>query len=130
MREVGLGYLTLGQPAPELSGGEAQRIKLATELQRARRGHTLFVLDEPTTGLHPADVDLLMALLHSLVDARNTVVVVEHDMAVVAGADHVIDLGPGGGDEGGTVVAVGSPAEVAGSAASRTAPYLRAALTG
>ncbi len=128
LAEVGLGYLTLGQPATELSGGEAQRIKLATELQRARRGHTLFLLDEPTTGLHPADVDLLMRLLHSLVDAHNTVVVVEHDMSVVAGADHVIDLGPGGGDQGGRIVVSGTPAEVAASRASRTAPYLRAVL--
>jgi excinuclease ABC subunit A len=128
LRDVGLGYLRLGQPATELSGGEAQRIKLATELQRARRSSTLFVLDEPTTGLHPADVDLLMRLLHSLVDAGNTVVVIEHDMAVVAGADHVIDLGPGGGDQGGAVVAAGTPAEVARSAASRTAPYLAAAM--
>jgi len=128
LAEVGLGYLTLGQPATELSGGEAQRIKLATELQRARRGHTLFLLDEPTTGLHPADVDLLMRLLHSLVDAHNTVVVVEHDLSVVAGADHVIDLGPGGGDQGGRIVAVGTPAEVAASSSSRTAPYLQAVL--
>jgi excinuclease ABC subunit A len=126
--EVGLGYLTLGQPATELSGGEAQRIKLATELQRARRGHTLFVLDEPTTGLHPADVDRLMGLLHALVDARNTVVVIEHDMDVVAAADHVLDLGPGGGDEGGRIVATGTPAEVARSETSRTAAYLRAVL--
>ncbi|HST49311.1 excinuclease ABC subunit UvrA [Jatrophihabitans sp.] len=128
LAEVGLGYLTLGQPATELSGGEAQRIKLATELQRARRGHTLFLLDEPTTGLHPADVDRLMGLLHSLVDARNTVLVIEHDMDVVAGADHVIDLGPGGGDQGGRIVATGTPAEVAVSETSRTAPYLRAVL--
>jgi excinuclease ABC subunit A len=126
--EVGLGYLTLGQPATELSGGEAQRIKLATELQRARRGHTLFLLDEPTTGLHPADVDQLMRLLHSLVDARNTVIVIEHDMDVVAGADHVIDLGPGGGDQGGQVVATGTPAEVARSQTSRTAAYLQVVL--
>ncbi|MFI6521031.1 ATP-binding cassette domain-containing protein [Spirillospora sp. NPDC050679] len=125
LREVGLGYLRLGQPATELSGGEAQRIKLASELQRARRGRTLYLLDEPTTGLHPADTDLLMRHLHALVDAGNTVVAVEHDMAVVADADHVIDLGPGGGDEGGRIVAQGTPADIAASDASRTAPYLR-----
>ncbi|MET8238906.1 MULTISPECIES: excinuclease ABC subunit UvrA [unclassified Streptomyces] len=126
--DVGLGYLRLGQPATELSGGEAQRIKLATELQRTRRGHTLYLLDEPTTGLHPADVEVLMRQLHGLVDGGSTVVVVEHDMAVVAGADWVIDLGPGGGDRGGRIVATGSPTEVADAADSRTAPYLSAAL--
>ncbi|XAS64758.1 excinuclease ABC subunit UvrA [Micrococcaceae bacterium Sec5.8] len=124
LREVGLGYLRLGQPATELSGGEAQRIKLATELQRAQRGHSLYLLDEPTTGLHPADVELLMAQLHRLVDAGNTVIVVEHEMDVVAAADWVIDLGPAGGDAGGKIIAVGTPAEVAGSKKSRTAPYL------
>lgn len=128
LNEVGLGYLRLGQPATELSGGEAQRIKLAAELQRARRGHTLYVLDEPTTGLHPADVEVLMRQLHGLVDAGGTVVVVEHDMAVVAGADHVIDMGPGGGDEGGRIVAAGTPAEVARAAGSHTAPFLARAL--
>lgn len=122
--DVGLGYLRLGQPATELSGGEAQRIKLASELQRARRGHTLYLLDEPTTGLHPADVEVLMRQLHGLVDAGHTVVVVEHDMAVVAGADWVIDLGPGGGDAGGRIVAAGRPAEVARAEGSATAPYL------
>lgn len=125
--EVGLGYLRLGQPATELSGGEAQRIKLATEMQRAQRGHTLYLLDEPTTGLHPADVELLMAQLHRLVDAGNTVIVVEHKMDVVASADWVIDLGPAGGDGGGEVMAVGTPAAVARSKKSRTAPYLSAA---
>jgi excinuclease ABC subunit A len=128
LQEVGLGYLRLGQPATELSGGEAQRIKLATELQRARRGHTLYLLDEPTTGLHPADVELLMAQLNRLVDAGNTVIVVEHAMDVVAAADWVMDLGPAGGDAGGKLVAAGSPAAVARSRSSRTAPYLAAAL--
>lgn len=124
LRDVGLGYLRLGQPATELSGGEAQRIKIATELQRARRGHTLYLLDEPTAGLHPSDVALLMAQLHALVDAGNTVVVVEHDLDAIASADWVIDLGPGGGDHGGTVIATGQPAEVAANSASITGPYL------
>ena len=125
LREVGLGYLRLGQPATELSGGEAQRIKLATELQRPARGHTLYVLDEPTTGLHPADVEKLLTQLQGLVSAGNTVVVVEHDMRVVAASDWVIDMGPGAGDEGGQVVAEGSPRAVARTKASKTAPYLR-----
>ncbi|WP_035775605.1 excinuclease ABC subunit UvrA [Arthrobacter sp. H5] len=125
LKDVGLGYLRLGQPATELSGGEAQRIKLATELQRARRGHTLYLLDEPTTGLHPADVQLLLKQLNRLVDAGNTVVVVEHDMDVVAAADWVIDLGPSGGDEGGRIVAAGTPSQVAADPTSKTAPYLR-----
>jgi excinuclease ABC subunit A len=124
LRQVGLGYLRLGQPATELSGGEAQRIKLATELQRAQRGDTLYVLDEPTTGLHPADVERLMTQLDGLVESGNTVITVEHDMRVAAGSDWVMDIGPGAGDEGGRVVAFGTPAEVARSPASRTAPYL------
>lgn len=129
LREVGLGYLRLGQPATELSGGEAQRIKLATELQRARRGHALYLLDEPTAGLHPADISLLLRQLHRLVDADNTVVLVEHDLDTIATADWVIDLGPGGGDAGGRVVATGTPAKVAGSRLSATAPYLAPRLT-
>ncbi|MFE5634016.1 ATP-binding cassette domain-containing protein [Streptomyces sp. NPDC056543] len=128
--DVGLGYLRLGQPATELSGGEAQRIKLAAELQRLRRGHTLYVLDEPTTGLHPADVEVLMRQLHGLVDAGHSVVVVEHDMDVVATADWVLDLGPGGGEEGGRIVAQGPPHTVAASPESRTARYLAARLGG
>ena len=129
LREVGLGYLRLGQPATELSGGEAQRIKLATELQRIQRGTSLYVLDEPTTGLHPADVERLVVQLDRLVDAGNTVIVVEHDMRVVAGSDWVIDVGPGAGEDGGTIVAAGPPAEVARAARSRTAPYLASFLS-
>jgi len=129
LREVGLGYLRLGQPATELSGGEAQRIKLATELQRMQRGRTLYVLDEPTTGLHPSDVERLLAQLDRLVDAGNTVVVVEHEMRVVAASDWVIDVGPGAGEEGGRVVAAGVPNDVARVRESRTAPYLRRALS-
>jgi excinuclease ABC subunit A len=124
LREVGLGYLKLGQPATELSGGEAQRIKLATELQRAQTGSTLYLLDEPTTGLHPADVKKLMGLLHQLVDAGNTVIVVEHDMDVVAHADWLIDLGPGAGTAGGKLVVSGTPQKVCRSSKSRTAVYL------
>ncbi|UOR06350.1 excinuclease ABC subunit UvrA [Hymenobacter aerilatus] len=128
LREVGLGYLRLGQPATELSGGEAQRIKLATELQRPPRGHSLYVLDEPTTGLHPADVERLLTQLHALVAAGNTVVVVEHTMRVAAASDWVLDIGPDAGDEGGQLVAAGTPAEVAKARESKTAPYLQRAL--
>ena len=125
LRDIGLGYLRLGQPATELSGGEAQRIKLATELQRSQHGNSLYVLDEPTTGLHPADVDKLMTQLHGLVDAGNTVVVVEHDLRVVADADWVIDVGPGAGEEGGRIVAEGTPAQVSRARQGATARYLR-----
>ncbi|MBC5773041.1 excinuclease ABC subunit UvrA [Pontibacter sp. KCTC 32443] len=130
LREVGLGYLRLGQPATELSGGEAQRIKLATELQRSQRGNTLYILDEPTTGLHPSDVEKLITQLDGLVEAGNTVIVVEHDMRVVAGSDWVIDIGPGAGEDGGHVVAAGTPAQVAKVKASKTAPFLRKLLEG
>src|SRR3954463_14779196 len=124
LQEVGVGSLRLGHPATELSGGEAQRIKLATELQRAQRGDSLYVLDEPTTGLHPSDVEKLMAQLDGLVAAGNTVIVVEHDMHVIAGSDWVIDIGPGAGDEGGEIVASGRPEQVAKVRRSRTATYL------
>ena len=127
--DVGLGYLRLGQPATELSGGEAQRVKLASELQRSGRGDTLYVLDEPTSGLHCADADRLVAHLQSLVDADNTVVMVELDMRVVAVADHVIELGPGAGDAGGRLVAAGAPADVAAAGAGPSAKYLTAALS-
>ncbi|MDO4918005.1 excinuclease ABC subunit UvrA [Kocuria sp.] len=125
LRDVGLGYLRLGQPATELSGGEAQRVKLGSELQRASRGDTLYVLDEPTAGLHPADSDRLLSHLQGLADAGNTVVMAELDMRVVAQADHVVDMGPGAGADGGRVVAAGTPHDVAACPDSATAPYLR-----
>ncbi|ELW9442106.1 excinuclease ABC subunit UvrA [Pluralibacter gergoviae] len=124
LAEIGLGYLRLGQPATELSGGEAQRIKLATELQRAQRGHALYILDEPTTGLHAADADRLLAQLQRLVDAGNTVVMIEHDMRSVIQADRIMDIGPGAGLDGGRVVAAGTPEQVAQVAESRTARYI------
>jgi len=124
IRQVGLGYIRLGQPATELSGGEAQRVKLASEIQRTQRAGSIYVLDEPTTGLHPSDVEKLILQLDGLVQAGSTVIVVEHDMSVVAASDWVIDIGPGAGDEGGRVVTVGTPAEIARHPASLTAPYL------
>ncbi|MBS3180536.1 excinuclease ABC subunit UvrA [Pseudoclavibacter sp. Marseille-Q4354] len=128
LADVGLGYVSLGQPAPELSGGEAQRVKLASELRRAQQGDTLYLLDEPTSGLHPADSDRLLGHLHDLVDLGNTVIMVEHDMRVVAGADWVVDMGPGAGDEGGEIVAQGTPQEVAAVEGSATSAYLKAAV--
>ena len=125
LHEVGLGYLRLGQPATELSGGEAQRIKLATELQRLGKGNTLYILDEPTTGLHPSDVEKLLVQLNRLVDAGNTVIVVEHDMHVIAQSDWVMDIGPGAGEEGGRIIAQGTPCEVASTKESKTAAYLK-----
>lgn len=121
---LGLGYLGLGQPATELSGGEAQRIKLATELQRTSRERTLYLLDEPTTGLHPADRERLTTEIHRLVDAGNTVVVAEHDRDVIVGADWVVDLGPGAGDRGGRVVHAGPPDGLPGAPESLTGRYL------
>jgi excinuclease ABC subunit A len=128
MRELGLGYLRLGQPATELSGGEAQRIKLAAELPRSRQGKTLYVLDEPTTGLHPADVERLVTQLDGLVAAGNSVVVVEHEMSVIAASDWIMEIGPGAGEEGGRLVASGPPQDFVRSKA-RTAPYLARFLT-
>ncbi len=128
LQEVGLGYLRLGQAATELSGGEAQRVKLATELQRAQRGDSLYVLDEPTTGLHPADVERLQRQLQNLVTAGNTVVVIEHDVQIIASSDWVIDMGPGAGDDGGHIVVSGPPALVARTKDSKTAQFLAARL--
>ncbi|MDD4124724.1 MAG: excinuclease ABC subunit UvrA [Eubacteriales bacterium] len=128
LSEVGLGYIKIGQPATTLSGGEAQRVKLATELSRRSTGKTLYILDEPTTGLHTADVDKLRDILQRLVEAGNTVVVIEHNLELIKTADYIIDLGPDGGDNGGTVITEGTPEEVAANSASYTGEYLRKVL--
>jgi excinuclease ABC subunit A len=129
LNDVGLGYIRLGQPATTLSGGEAQRIKLATELSKIATGRTLYILDEPTTGLHFADVQRLLEVLHRLVDAGNSVVVIEHNLDVIKTADRIIDMGPEGGDEGGTLVASGTPEEVAGTPGSVTGSFLAGLVT-
>src|SRR5205085_2984680 len=125
LRDVGLGYVHLGQSATTLSGGEAQRVKLATELAKRDTGRTLYILDEPTTGLHFEDTRLLLDVLHRLVDRGNTVLVIEHSLDVVKTADWVIDLGPEGGARGGAIVAAGTPEDVAQVEASHTGQYLR-----
>jgi excinuclease ABC subunit A len=128
LRDVGLGYVKLGQPAPTLSGGEAQRVKLASELAKRSTGRTLYILDEPTTGLHFDDVAKLLGVLHRLVDGGNTVVVIEHNLDVIKTADHIVDLGPEGGAGGGSVVASGTPEEVAATPDSYTGQYLKSLL--
>ncbi len=129
LNDVGLSYVKLGQPAPTLSGGEAQRVKLATELSKRQTGRTLYLLDEPTTGLHFADVKKLLEVLHMLVDKGNSVIVIEHNLDVIKTADWLIDLGPEGGDLGGEVVFAGTPEEVARHANSYTGQYLKRVLT-
>ena len=123
--EVGLGYITLGQPATTFSGGEAQRIKLATELSRRSTGKTLYILDEPTTGLHSADVKRLIGIMQQFVEGNNTMVVIEHNLDVIKIADHVIDMGPEGGSGGGMVVAEGTPEQIAKNKDSFTGKYLK-----
>ena len=125
LQEVGLGYIKIGQPATTLSGGEAQRVKLSTELSKRSTGKTIYILDEPTTGLHTADVHKLIEVLQRLTDQGNTVLVIEHNLNVIKVADHIIDLGPEGGDGGGTVVAQGTPEEVAQCPQSYTGQYLK-----
>ena len=124
LNDVGLSYIRLGQPSTELSGGEAQRVKLATELSRRSTGKTVYILDEPTTGLHFADVHKLIEILHRLADGGNTVIVIEHNLDVIKTADYIIDIGPEGGDKGGTVIAQGTPEEVAESPVSYTGKYI------
>ncbi|NLN83902.1 MAG: excinuclease ABC subunit UvrA, partial [Firmicutes bacterium] len=128
--DVGLGYIRLGQPAPSLSGGEAQRVKLATELSRRSTGKTIYILDEPTTGLHVADIHRLLNILHRLVENGDTVIVIEHNLDVIKTADYIIDMGPEGGFNGGLVIASGSPEEVAQVEASYTGQYLKLILAG
>jgi excinuclease ABC subunit A len=127
---VGLGYIHLGQPATTLSGGEAQRVKLSTELSRRATGKTIYILDEPTTGLHFADVEKLLEVLHRLVETGNTVVVIEHNLDVIKTADWIVDLGPEGGDRGGRIVAEGTPETVATTKGSATGEYLARVLRG
>jgi excinuclease ABC subunit A len=128
--DVGLGYVRLGQPAPTLSGGEAQRVKLGSELQKRSTGSTVYILDEPTTGLHFADVEKLLGVLNGLVDKGNTVVVIEHNLDVIKCADYVIDMGPEGGSGGGQVIATGTPEQVAANPASYTGQFLAPVLAG
>jgi excinuclease ABC subunit A len=126
LNEMGLGYLEIGQPSPTLSGGEAQRIKLSYELIKKSRGKSLYVLDEPTTGLHFADIERLMKIMQKLVDLGNTIVVIEHNLDVISQSDYIIDLGPDGGERGGEIVAQGSPRDIIqNSENSYTAKYLR-----
>ena len=125
LNDVGLSYVKLGQPSTELSGGEAQRIKLATELSKRSTGKTIYILDEPTTGLHFADVHKLVDILHKLTEGGNTVVVIEHNLDVIKTADYIIDMGPEGGDRGGTVIAKGTPEEVAKVKKSYTGQYVK-----
>ena len=126
--DVGLGYIELGQSATTLSGGEAQRVKLSLELSKRDTGRTLYILDEPTTGLHFHDIDLLLRVLHRLRDHGNTVIVIEHNLDVIKTADWILDLGPEGGDGGGRIIAEGAPEEVAKNGASYTGRYLKAVL--
>ena len=128
LNDVGLSYVKLGQPAPTLSGGEAQRVKLATELSKRQTGRTLYLFDEPTTGLHFADVKKLLEVLHSLVDKGNSVIVIEHNLDVIKTADWIIDMGPEGGDKGGEIVYAGTPEEVARHVGSHTGEYLKRVL--
>ena len=125
LNDVGLSYIKLGQPSTELSGGEAQRIKLATELSKRSTGKTIYILDEPTTGLHFADVHKLVEILQKLTDGGNTVLVIEHNLDVIKTADYIIDIGPEGGEKGGTVIAQGTPEEVAENQASYTGIYVK-----
>lgn len=128
MQDVGLGYIRLGQQATTLSGGEAQRVKLSTELSKKDTGKTFYILDEPTTGLHFEDIRVLMEVLNKLVDRGNTVLIIEHNMDVIKLADHIIDLGPEGGNGGGGIVAEGTPEEVANNERSYTGKFLKAEL--
>ena len=125
LKDVGLGYIKLGQPSTQLSGGEAQRVKLATELARRSTGRTVYIMDEPTTGLHFADVHKLTDILNELKSGGNTVIVIEHNLDVIKTADYIIDMGPEGGDEGGTVIATGTPEEVAQNEKSFTGIYIK-----